>query len=137
MQHTHPLIRVNRKNGCNLATGVHNGDMKKPYKFTLPEQTINEIKARAASYSLSVSGLVEVIIEHLRERSDANEMVLKQKDDTHHTSGICFAMNDADFDLVRKICAETGVRKRIVIMAALRLFTESFHAPSAQTADKR
>ncbi len=103
----------------------------------LPEKTVSEIKDRAASYSLSVSGLVEVIVEHLRERKDANAMVLKQKDDTHHLSGICFAMNETDFDLVRKICDDTGVRKRIVIMAALRLFTESFHAPSAQTAGKQ
>lgn len=108
-----------------------NDFMKTPCKFTLPRSLFQEIKSRSSLYSLSASGLIEVAIEHLREAKDPKSVVLAQEDDTYDMVGACYAMNEVDFDFIKTICEETGVKKRIVIMASVALFTKNFPTPSA------
>jgi hypothetical protein len=100
--------------------------MKKPQKFTLPRSIVHEIKARSEQYSLSASGFVEVAIEYLRECHAPKETVLAQEDNTHDMIGVCYAVNDSDFRFIKQMCYETGVKKRLVILAAVDLFIRSY-----------
>lgn len=104
--------------------------MKKPQKFTLPKTLYEEIKRRASLYSLSASGMVEVAIEHLREAEDPKAIVLAQEDNTYEMIGACYAVNEDDFEFIKGICHDTGVNKRIVILAAVELFSKNFRAPN-------
>jgi len=105
-------------------------DMKKPKKFTIPRSLFDEIKRRSALYSLTASGFVEVAIEYLREAENPKELVLAQEDSTNDMMGACYAISESDFAFIKNLCGDTGVTKRIVIMAAVALFSQKFQAPS-------
>ena len=106
--------------------------MKTPQKFTIPRALFQEVKRRSALYSLSASGFIEVAVEHLREAADPKAVVLAQEDNTHDMVGACYAVNESDFEFIKNLCHETGVKKRIVIMAAIALFSKNFRAPCEQ-----
>lgn len=106
--------------------------MKKPQKFTIPRSLYEEIKRRSALYSLTASGLVEVAIEHLREDADPKALVLAQEDNTHDMVDACYAVNESDFEFIKKICEEPGVTKRIVFITAVALFSRNFRPPCEQ-----
>lgn len=104
--------------------------MKKPQKFTLPRSIFEEVKRRSALYSLTASGFIEVALEYLREAEDAKALVLAQEDNTHDMIGVGYAVSESDFEFITQLCRDTGVTKRIIIMAAIALFSEKFKAPS-------
>ena len=104
--------------------------MKKPQKFTLPRSVFEEVKRRSGLYSLTASGFIEVALEYLRDAEDAKSLVRAQEDNTHDLIGVGYAVNESDFEFIMQLCRDTGVTKRIVIMAAIALFTQKFQAPS-------